>query len=126
MCAMTVPPSDGPASQTPPPTRVVVIVPRREPGVHEYLQRALASIKDVEVVLDRRAVAVSRAHDRRRAQSKDERQLLLCSLVHCPVEPPAPSLAPPPMGAQETAHHRSLPWPDLRLEHLSEDRRSRR
>ena len=52
MCAMTVPPPDGPASQPPPPTRVVVIVPRREPGVHEYLQRALASIKDVEVVLE--------------------------------------------------------------------------
>jgi len=88
MCAMTVPPPDGPTSPPPPPTRVVVIVPRREPGVHEYLQRALASIKDVEVVLDRRAVAVSRTNDRRRVQSKDERQLLICSMVHCPVEPP--------------------------------------
>lgn len=98
-----------------PPRRIVVVVPRREPGVHEYLQRSLACIKDVEVVLDRRAAAMTPADDRRRARSKDtERQLLFCSLVHCPVEPPAP--APPP--SHESGHHRTLLWPDLRLEHL--------
>jgi hypothetical protein len=97
-----------------PPTRIVVIVPRREPGVHEYLQRSLACVKDVEVVLDRRAASVTPVDDRRRAASKSsERQLLFCSLVHCPVEPPAPASRVP----HETAH-RTLLWPDLRLEHL--------
>jgi hypothetical protein len=105
---------------TPTTTRVVVVVPRGEPGVHEYLQRALASVKDIEVVLDRRAAAATRADDRRRRPNKGaERQLLLCSLVHCPVEPPAPPVPPSPaVPRQSNAQHRTLLWPDLRLEHL--------
>lgn len=103
-----------------PPTRFVVVVPRREPGVHEYLQRSLASLKDVEVVLDRRAVAMTPAADRRRGPA--ERQLLFCSLVHCPVEPepPAPPSTPPPPPTEpsEPGSRRTLLWPDLRLEHL--------
>lgn len=68
-------------------TRVVVVVPRRELGVHDYLQRSLACLKDVEVVLDRRATAVTTVQDRRRGSSRNaERQLLCCSLVHCRVE----------------------------------------
>ena len=78
----------------PVPTRIVVVVPRREPGVHEYLQRSLACLKDVEVVLDRREIAVTPVTDRRRGSARSgERKLLICSLVHCPVEPrarPAP------------------------------------
>jgi len=100
---------------TAPPARIVVVVPRREPGVHEYLQRSLACVKDIEVVLDRRATAVTPVDDRRRAPSKNsERQLLFCSLVHCPVEPPAPPIS----AAHESTPPRTLLWPDLRLEHL--------
>ena len=98
------------------PTRIVVVVPRREPGVHEYLQRSLACVKDIEVVLDRRAASVTPVDDRRRAASKSsERQLLFCSLVHCPAEPPTQPSSPAP---HETAHRRTLLWPDLRLEDL--------
>jgi hypothetical protein len=83
--------------------------------VHEYLQRSFACVKDIEVVLDRRAASVTPVDDRRRAASQSfERQLLFCSLVHCPVEPPTSS----PPAPHETAHHRTLLWPDLRLEHL--------
>ena len=101
-----------------PPRRIVVVVPRREPGVHEYLQRSLACIKDVEVVLDRRAAAVTPAADRRRRPPEtSERQLLICSLVHCPIEPAGPP-PPPSAGPQDAGPRRTLLWPDLRLEHL--------
>jgi hypothetical protein len=94
--------------------RVVVVVPRQERGLHEYLQRSLASVENVEVVLDRRAADVTPADDRRRRSSeKDERKILLCSLVHCPA--PAPTASPePPTGSTP----RTLLWPGLRLEHL--------
>lgn len=113
---MTLAPTDG----TPrPPTRVVVVVPRKEPGVHEYLQRSLACIKDVEVVLDRRAAAVTPAADRRRRPAENaERQLLICSLVHCPIEPLASPAPPPSTGPEDAGHLRTLLWPGLRLEHL--------
>jgi hypothetical protein len=90
---MTPPSNPGtPATPTqaaaPTHTRVVVVVPRRELGVHDYLQRSLACLNDVEVVLDRRASTVTTVQDRRRGSSRNaERQLLCCSLVHyCPVE----------------------------------------
>jgi hypothetical protein len=120
---MTLPPTSGTTAKpsptaAPPPRRIVVVVPRREPGVHEYLQRSLASVKDVEVVLDRRAAAVTPVDDRRREPSKNsERQLLFCSLVHCPAEPPPPPPSPSTSGP-ESAPPRTLLWPDLRLEHL--------
>jgi hypothetical protein len=83
---MTRSPVDAAQSPAAPGTgRVVVIVPRREPGVHEYLQRALACVKDVEVVLDRRALTVTRPDDRRRPSA--EKQLLICSLARCPADP---------------------------------------
>jgi hypothetical protein len=115
---MTLPPTHGTAANAAPtPTRVVVVVPRREPGVHEYLQRSLACLKDVEVVLDRRAVEATPADDRRRRpEQHSERQLLICSLVHCAVAPPSP---PPSSEPQDTAApRRTLLWPELRLEHL--------
>lgn len=100
------------------PTRVIVVVPRREPGVHEYLRRSLASITDIEVVLDRRAVASPRADDRRRRpQQHCERQLLICSLVHCTV-PPSPPSPPEPEPPESPAPRRTLLWPELRLENL--------
>ena len=103
----------------PPPTRVVVVVPRREPGVHEYLQRSLASVKDVEVVLDRREVSMTPVDERRRRPAKDaERQLLFCSLVHCPVEPAVPPAPPTSTVPEASSPRRTLLWPDLRLEHL--------
>lgn len=100
-------------------TRVVVIVPRREPGVHEYLQRSLACLKDVEVVLDRRAAVVTPSADRRRRPAEaGERKLLICSLVHCPLEPPAPPAPPPSVVPPDGVRRRTLLWPDLRLEQL--------
>jgi hypothetical protein len=98
---------------------VVVVVPRKERGVHEYLQRAMACLKDVEVVLDRRAIAVTPVADRRRRPADNgKRQLLICSLVHCPVEPSASPAPPPSTSSPESHPPRTLLWPDLRLEHL--------
>jgi hypothetical protein len=95
------------------PSRVVVVVPRRETALHDYLRRSLACLEDVEVVLDRRAANVTPAAERRRKPSESsERRLLLCSLVHCP-PPPAPA-AP----AASEVPHRTLLWPALRLEQL--------
>jgi hypothetical protein len=119
MGSMTLPPQGPARPAAQPPTRVVVVVPRQEPGVHEYLQRALACIKDVEVVLDRRAAAVTPADDRRRGPAKNgERQLLICSLVHCPIELPAPPAPEASMRPQDSGQHRTLLWPDLGREHL--------
>jgi hypothetical protein len=125
MGPMTLSPTDGtaatpPNAPVPASTRVVVIVPRREPGLHEYLQRALACIKDVEVVLDRRAAAATPADDRRRRpEQTSARQLLICSMVHCPIEAPAPATPPPaPAASEASGRPRTLLWPDLRLEHL--------
>jgi hypothetical protein len=121
---MTLPSTDGTVATPTPaggpvPTRVIVVVPRREPGVHEYLRRALESVKGVEVVLDRRAVAATPPADRRRSTAENaERKLLICSLVHCPIEPPAPPAPPTVEEAHHTGHRRTLLWPDLRLEHL--------
>jgi hypothetical protein len=91
-------------------SRVVVVVPRQETHLHEYLQRSLACLKDVEVVLERRAT-------RREPSTNPERQILLCSIVHClasdpPAEPPATT------NGTNGKHHRTLLWPALRLEHL--------
>jgi hypothetical protein len=96
--------------------RVVVVVPRQETGLHEYLQRSLACLKDVEVVLDRRAATATPPDERRRPPSESsERKILLCSLVRCPAsEPPVPE---PPVGTVNGTH-RTLLWPRLRLEHL--------
>jgi hypothetical protein len=92
------------------PSRVVVVVPRQETHLHEYLQRSLACLKDVEVVLDRRAT-------RRESTGNAERQILLCSIVHCPA-PSEPAGPEPPGSATGGTHHRTLLWPALRLEHL--------
>jgi hypothetical protein len=98
--------------------RVVVVVPRQETGLHDYLQRSLASVKDVEVVLDRRAGDRARASDerRRRSAANAERKILICSLVHCPA--PAPPAEPPMTAAAVNGTHRTLLWPGLRLDDL--------
>jgi hypothetical protein len=96
------------------PARVVVIVPRKETRLHDYLRRSLASLKNVEVVLDRRATAMTPTDERRRTASDSERKILICSLVRCPPEPsPKPPSAPEDSGRRHT-----LLWPGLRLEHL--------
>lgn len=97
------------------PSRVVVIVARHEAKLHAYLQRSLASLADIEVVLDRRA-AIDRSRDERRRPSPEvsEHKILLCSIVHCPV--PAP-LAPG-TAAEASDNHRTLLWPGLRLDQL--------
>ena len=119
---MTAPSPDGPpapAAAAAASTRVVVVVPRKEAGVHEYLRRALACLKDVEVVLDRRAIAVTPVADRRRGPAENgERQLLICSLVHCPADPSSPPASPASTSPQDSQHRRTLLWPDLRLEQL--------
>ena len=51
------------------PERVVIVVPRKETRLHEYLCRSLASVKNVEVVLDRRAMAVTPASSNRNPSS---------------------------------------------------------
>jgi len=98
------------------PSRVIIVVPRREAKLHAYLQESLACLADVEVVLDRRAAA-SRPHDERRrpAPGSSERQLPFCSLVRYPVSP-----APPPKPVIEAPadSNRTLLWPALRLEQL--------
>jgi hypothetical protein len=105
-----------PRAPAPDPARVVVVVPRREIRLHAYLRRSLAAVKNVEVVLDRRATALTPPDERRRRSSEDlERRILICSLVRCPVDPPQAEGAP---GQVEPPHRRTLLWPDLRLEHL--------
>jgi hypothetical protein len=99
------------------PERVVIVVPRKETQLHEYLRRSLASVKNVEVVLDRRATAITPADDRRRrAPHNAERKILICSLVRCPPAP-APRPVPPP-PSREGERPRTLLWPGLRIEQL--------
>jgi hypothetical protein len=66
--------------------RVVLVVPRREVRLHEYLRRSLAPLRDVEVILDRRAASVPHA-DERRHSTDAERKIVMCSLVRCPSTP---------------------------------------
>jgi len=120
---MSLPPPTGTAepSQAPAqdPARVVVVVPRKETRLHEYLRRSLASLKNVEVVLDRRAAVVPPRDERRRRPSKDsERKILICSLVRCPVETPEHTPPDIPATKDEARRHHTLLWPGLRLEHL--------
>jgi hypothetical protein len=68
------------------PARVVIVVPRKEIRLHDYLRRSLAQLKNVEVVLDRRTVAITRSQERRRQSSSAESRILMCSLVRCPPE----------------------------------------
>ena len=103
----------------PDPARVVVVVPRKEKRLHEYLRRSLASLKNVDVVLDRRAAAVTPSDERRRGQSKEsERRILICSLVRCPVETPEHTPPEIPAATDQAGRHHTLLWPALRLEHL--------
>ena len=120
---MSLPPPTGTAepSQAPAqdPARVVVVVPRKETRLHEYLRRSLASLKNVEVVLDRRAAVVPPRDERRRRPSKDsERKILICSLVRCPVETPEHTPPGIPAAKDQAGRHHTLLWPALRLEHL--------
>ena len=100
------------------PARVVVVVPRKETQLHDYLRRSLAALKNVEVVLDRRATAVTPVDERRRTPSESERKILICSLVRCPAEPSphAPTAPVPP--PEDAGRRHTLLWPGLRLEHL--------
>jgi len=121
--SMTPPPPSGTAapSRVPEqnPARVVVVVPRKEKRLHEYLRQSLASLKNVEVVLDRRAAAVTPPGERRRRQSKDsECRILICSLVRCPVETSEHSPPEIPTTNDQAGRHHTLLWPALRLEHL--------
>jgi hypothetical protein len=109
--------TNGGAQPSADPARVVVVVPRKETGLHDYLQRSLGALKNVEVVLDRRAVATARPDERRRRPSPNsERRILMCSLVRCPPEGATPTTAEtPPL---DSGHSRTMLWPALRLENL--------
>ena len=112
----TAEPSRAPAQD---PARVVVVVPRKEKPLHEYLRRSLAALKNVEVVLDRRAAVVTPPDERRRRQSKDsECRILICSLVRCPAETPEHTPPETPATKDQAGRHHTLLWPALRLEHL--------
>jgi hypothetical protein len=117
---MTPSPATGPSTSrapAPDPARVVVVVPRQEIRLHAYLRRSLAAVKDVEVVLDRRATALTPPDDRRRRSSQEsERRILICSLVRCPVDLPPAEAAPGQVEPPQ--QRRTLLWPALRLEHL--------
>jgi hypothetical protein len=116
---MTAPSPSGAAQPFADPARVVVVVPRKETGLHDYLRRSLGPLKNVEVVLDRRAVTTMRSDERRRRPSANtERKILMCSLVRCPAEPPRPAGAEVPPDRPDTGHPRTLHWPALRLDNL--------
>jgi hypothetical protein len=102
-------------------SRVVVVVPRQETGLHDYLRKSLACLKDVEVVLDRRTTDASPSDERRQPSENAEHKLLICSLVHCPAPSPPALPQEPPVTAVNGAHRTLLLWPRLRLEDL-EDR----
>ena len=116
---MSAPSTSGAAHPSADPARVVVVVPRKETGLHDYLRRSLGALKNVEVVLDRRAVATTRSDERRRrASANTERQILMCSLVRCPAETPRSAGAETPPDHPDTGPPRTLLWPALRLDDL--------
>lgn len=100
------------------PVRVVVVVPRSETQLHDYLRRSLGALKNVEVILDRRTLTVGRAQERRRQPSTgSESRILMCSLVRCPSDEPTQT----EVAAGDTAkadEPRPLRWPGLRLENF--------
>jgi len=99
-------------------SRVIVVVPRQETGLHDYLQKSLACVKDVEVVLDRRTTDAPPSDERRQPSENAEHKLLICSLVHCPAPSPPALPEEPPVTADNATPRRTLLWPRLRLEHL--------
>lgn len=116
---MTAPSPSGAAQPSADPARVVVVVPRKETGLHDYLRRSLGALKNVEVVLDRRAVATTRPDERRRQSSaSSEHKILMCSLVRCPPEASRPVAPETPPDHPDTGHPRALLWPALRLDNL--------
>lgn len=108
---MTPPPAAGTVPPSRDPVRVVLVVPRKETQLHDYLRRSLGALKNVEVVLDRRAVAITHPHERRRQTStSSESRILMCSLVRCPSQEAASGTTPLP------AEGPAPRWPTLRLE----------
>jgi hypothetical protein len=103
-------------------SRVVVVVPRRETALHEYLRQSLSALPDVEVVLDRRAASVSAGVERRRRPSESaERKILMCSLVHCPQTSPerlGSGGEPPTSTGHDEPRRLTLLWPASRLENV--------
>lgn len=117
---------------------MVLVVPRHEVGLYEYLRRSLAATAEIEVVLDRR-----RGEPRpegtveRRDGRSGQRRILMCALVQRPESqrakspaapvPPAPAALPaPPVPEPEAASepseaasgYRTLLWPALRIDQL--------
>jgi hypothetical protein len=111
------PPPNGASHASRDPARIVVVVPRKEIQLHDYLRRSLGALKNVEVVLDRRAVTIAHAEERRRQPStSSESRILMCSLVRCPPAEAVESQSRP--GRAEADRARFLGWPALRLENL--------
>jgi hypothetical protein len=106
---------------------MVLVVPRNEVGVYDYLRRSLAGTPEIEVVLDRRVggprPAEEAAAERRARAPADQRRILMCALsarVESAPEtaaPPEPEPAPPEAPAA-TSPYRTLLWPALRIYRL--------
>ena len=75
--------------------RYVVIVPRGAPETFAYLTRSLKDVRDVQVIVDRRATRAGTpppAADRRaRRERRDSREAFGCTLVR--IAAPAEALA---------------------------------
>jgi hypothetical protein len=119
--------------------RMVLVVPRAEAALYEYLKRSMAAVPEIEVVLDRRGPSADRAADapgveRRRHEAGAVRRILMCALVQggqpaAPAPaveaPPAPPADTPPEDdpgtppASTSTPARTLLWPQLRLGDVS-------
>jgi hypothetical protein len=106
----------------------VIVVPRSERSVHEYLSRSLAGVPGVHVILDRRQgpphdgenpggePSGARSAERRRREAS-ARDILCCVLVTCAERLRGAEVAGlEPEGGQRP--HHTLLWPALRLTDL--------
>jgi hypothetical protein len=117
---------------------MVLVVPRRETALYQYLKRSMAPLPEIEVVLDRRGAgeppAGAPATERRRHGVAAVRRILMCGLF--PGAPPSPPAGPEPAPIAQDPEPppcqsrkgeapptpppapRTLLWPGLRLEDL--------
>ena len=98
----------------------LLIVPRADPQLFDYLSRRLSGVSRVEVILDRRAGERRRsdrpATDRRRGERRSPafrvNTTLGCTMIAVEREHEAPS------EPEVDASRRTLLWPSLRLRDL--------
>lgn len=94
------------------PARWVLVVPFEDARLFEYLTKSFASVRDVNVVLERRrgrSANEVRAHDRRGEERRAHPRVVTnfgCAVIRRT----APVVPDPPVS-----RHRTLLWPHLRL-----------